>query len=161
MKHYIPINKRYHNESTAFEGSVMNYLGDLSLLYGILTLAPKFSSGNTYICTVHVGVFKYYKDMVLKKKKKKKKKNTIRNGVQAFSLKHVRLLHDITPAHTSAIVTFVCERESFIFSLLSLNYLFDIWNKVSKNFIGSMFWLQLIKLLIMLLLCDHFIISIL
>ena len=26
--------------------------------------------------------------------------------------------------------------------------------KVSKNFIGSMFWLQLIRLLIMLLLCD-------
>ena len=30
-----------------------------------------------------------------------------------------------------------------------------------KNFIGSKFWLQLIKLLIMLLLCDDFIISIL
>ena len=71
MKHYITINKRYHNESTAFEGSVMNYLGDLSLLYGILTLAPKFSSGKTYICTVLVGVFKYYKDVVLKKLKNK------------------------------------------------------------------------------------------
>ena len=50
---------------------------------------------------------------------------------------------------------------TLIFSLLSLNYIFDIWNKVSKNFIGSMFWLQLIKLLIMLLLCDDFIMSIL
>ena len=45
-------------------------------------------------------------------------------------------------------------RITLIFSLLSLNYLFDIWNKVSKNFIGRMFWLQLVKLLIMLLLCD-------
>ena len=35
---------------------------------------------------------------------------------------------------------------TLIFSLQSLNYLFDIWNEVSKNFIGSMFWLQLIKL---------------
>ena len=40
-----------------------------------------------------------------------------------------------------------------IISFLSLNYLFDILNKISKNFIGSMFCLQLIKLLIMLLLC--------
>ena len=37
---------------------------------------------------------------------------------------------------------------TLIISLLSLNYLFDIWNKVSKNFIGSMFWLQLIKLVV-------------
>ena len=50
---------------------------------------------------------------------------------------------------------------TFIFSLLSLNYLFDIWNKVSKNFIRIMFCLQLIKLLIMLLLCNDYIISIL
>ena len=39
---------------------------------------------------------------------------------------------------------------------LSFRYL----KQVSKNFIGSMLWLQLIKLLIMLLLCDDFIISI-
>ena len=39
---------------------------------------------------------------------------------------------------------------------LSFRYL-----KVSKNVIGSMLWLQLIKLLIMLLLCEDFIISIL
>ena len=45
------------------------------------------------------------------------------------------------------------------FSDAATNYRL-IWNKVSKNFIGSMFWLLLIKLLIMLLLCDDFIISI-
>ena len=48
-----------------------------------------------------------------------------------------------------------------IFSLLSLNYLFDIWNKVSKNFIRSMFLAPADKAAkIMLLLCDDLIISI-
>ena len=40
---------------------------------------------------------------------------------------------------------------TLIFSLLSLNYLFDIWNNVSKKFILSVSLLQLIKLLIMLM----------
>ena len=54
---------------------------------------------------------KYYKDIVLKKLKKYYQKRRPATG-----FKHVRLLHDNAPAHTSAIVTtFFEERKSNYF----------------------------------------------
>ena len=49
---------------------------------------------------------KYYKDVVLKKLKKYYQKRHPATG-----FKHVRLLHDNAPAHTSAIVTAFLEKE--------------------------------------------------
>ena len=49
---------------------------------------------------------KYYKDVVLKKLKKYYQKRRPATG-----FKHVRLLHDNTPAHTSAIVTAFLKKE--------------------------------------------------
>ena len=55
---------------------------------------------------------KYYKDVVLKKLKKYYQKRRPATG-----FKHVRLLHDNAPAHTSAIVTaFFEERKSYCFA---------------------------------------------
>ena len=44
-----------------------------------------------------------------------------------------------------------------IFSHINLNYLFDIWNKASKDFMRNLSWPLLIKLLTMFLLFDGFI----
>ena len=49
---------------------------------------------------------KYYKDVVLKKLKKYYQKRRPATG-----FKHVRLLHDNAPAHTSAIVTAFLKKE--------------------------------------------------
>ena len=49
---------------------------------------------------------KYYKDIVLKKLKQYYQKR-----LPATGFKHVRLLHDNTPAHTSAIVTAFLKKE--------------------------------------------------
>ena len=49
---------------------------------------------------------KYYKDVVLKKLKKYYQKRRPATG-----FKHVRLLHDNAPAHTSAIVTALLKKE--------------------------------------------------
>ena len=55
---------------------------------------------------------KYYKDVVLKKLKKYYQKRRPATG-----FKHVRLLHDNAPAHTSAVVTaFFEERKSICFA---------------------------------------------
>ena len=52
---------------------------------------------------------KYYKDVVLKKLKKYYQKRR-----PAIGFKHVRLLHDNAPAHTSAIVTAFLKKEKVI-----------------------------------------------
>ena len=52
---------------------------------------------------------KYYKDVVLKKLKKYYQKRRPATG-----FKHVRLLHDNAPAHTSAIVTAFLKKEKVI-----------------------------------------------
>ena len=50
---------------------------------------------------------KYYKDVILKKLKK----DTIRNGWRpVMSFKHVQLLHDNAPAHTSALLQIFCKK---------------------------------------------------
>ena len=54
---------------------------------------------------------KYYKDVVLKKLKKYYQKRRPATG-----FKHVRLLHDNAPAHTSAIVTAFLKKESNCFA---------------------------------------------
>ena len=50
---------------------------------------------------------KYYKDVVLKKVKKYYQKRRPATG-----FKHVRLLHDNAPAHTSAIITAFLKKEN-------------------------------------------------
>ena len=55
---------------------------------------------------------KYYKDVVLKKLKKYYQKRRPATG-----FKHVRLLHDNAPAHTSAIVTAFLKKEKVTFCL--------------------------------------------
>ena len=60
---------------------------------------------------------KYYKDAVLKKLKKM----YYQKWHPVTHLKHVQLLHDSAPAHTSAVVTFFfCKREDNSFTTLSL-----------------------------------------
>ena len=87
-------------------------------------------------------------------------------GLSAFNK-----LHDVKPVLSKNTIYRSLRREVVLTRLrightrLTHSYLLEredqpFYIKVSKNFIGSMFWLQLIKLLIMLF-CDDFIISIL
>ena len=57
VKHYITINKKYHNESTALEQFVLNYCG-LKLALHDLNPHPASIVVKTYICSVRVRLCK-------------------------------------------------------------------------------------------------------
>ena len=86
---------------------------------------------------------KYYKDVVLKKLKKCYQKRRPATG-----FKHVRLLHDNDPAHTSAIVTAFLKKEKV--TVLPLSYAAISLRTVDRNIVSPKYQLctELIDLLL-------------